>query len=133
LIDFFSGAFVVYFGNVPSVIQHHRSGKLRGIAVTGASRSVAAPEIPTVAESGIPGFEVTTWYGFAAPAKAPRGIVDKLHGELVRALQVPDLRDKLLTQGAEPVANSPQEATAYVEREIAKWGKVIKAAGIKAQ
>jgi len=133
LIDFFGGTFVLYFGNVPSVIQHHRSGKLRGIAVTGPKRSVAAPDIPTVAESGIPGFEVTTWYGFAATPKTPRATVDKLHAELVRVIQAPDMRDKLLAQGAEPVANTPEEATRYVEREIEKWGKVIRAAGIKAQ
>jgi tripartite-type tricarboxylate transporter receptor subunit TctC len=133
MIEFFSGTFVLYFGNVPSVINHHRSGKLRGIAVTGAKRSVAAPDIPTVAESGVPGFEVTTWYGFAAPAKAPRAIVDKLHAELVRVINAPDMKEKLLAQGAEPVANTPEQATAQVEREIAKWSKVIKAAGIKAQ
>jgi tripartite-type tricarboxylate transporter receptor subunit TctC len=133
MIEFFSGTFVLYFGNVPSVINHHRSGKLRGIAVTGAKRSVAAPDIPTVAESGVPGFEVTTWYGFAAPAKAPRAIVDKLHAELARVINAPDMKEKLLAQGAEPVANTPEQATAQVEREIAKWSKVIKAAGIKAQ
>jgi tripartite-type tricarboxylate transporter receptor subunit TctC len=133
LIEFFGGTFVLYFGNVPSVIQHHRSGKLRGIAVTGPKRTVAAPDIPTVAESGVPGFEVTTWYGFAAPAKTPRPIVDKLHAELVRVIQAPDMREKLLAQGADPVANTPEEATRYVEREIEKWGKVIRAAGIKAQ
>jgi len=133
MIEFFSGTFVLYFGNVPSVINHHRSGKLRGIAVSGAKRSVAAPDIPTVAESGVPGFEVTTWYGFAAPAKAPRAIVDKLHAELVRVINAPDMKEKLLAQGADPVANTPEQATAQVEREIAKWSKVIRAAGIKAQ
>lgn len=133
MIDFFSGTFVLYFGNVPSVIQHARSGKLRGIAVTGAKRSVAAPDIPTVAESGVPGFEVTTWYGFALPAKTPVAIRDYWHGELVRVINAPDMREKLTQQGADPVANTPDEATSYVEREIAKWTKVIRAAGLKAQ
>lgn len=133
MIDFFSGTFVLYFGNVPSVIQHARSGKLRGIAVTGAKRSVAAPEIPTVAESGVPGFEVTTWYGFALPAKTPLAIRDYWHGELVRVISAPDMREKLTQQGADPVANTPADATSYVEREISKWTKVIRAAGIKAQ
>ncbi len=133
MIEFFSGTFVLYFGNVPSVINHHRSGKLRGIAVTGARRSVAAPDIPTVAESGVPGFEVTTWYGFAAPAKAPRAIVDKMHAELARVINAPDMREKLLAQGAEPVANTPEEATAQVKREMDKWSKVIRSAGIKAE
>jgi tripartite-type tricarboxylate transporter receptor subunit TctC len=133
MIDFFSGTFVLYFGNLPSVIQHARSGKLRGIAVTGAKRSAAAPDMPTVAESGVPGFEVTTWYGFALPAKTPRALVDYYHGEFARAIKAPDMQEKLKNQGAEPVANTPEQATAHVEREIAKWTKVIKAAGIKAQ
>jgi len=133
LIEFFSGTFVLYFGNVPSVIQHARSGKLRGIAVTGAKRSLAAPDIPTVAESGVPGFEVTTWYGFALQAKASRALVDYFHREIVKAINAPDIREKLVNQGAEPVANTPEQATAQVEREIAKWAKVIKAAGITAQ
>jgi tripartite-type tricarboxylate transporter receptor subunit TctC len=133
MIEFFSGTFVLYFGNVPSVIQHHRSGRLRGIAVSGAKRSVAAPDIPTVAESGVPGFEVTTWYGFAAPTKTPRAIVDKFHAELLRVINAPDMKEKLLAQGAEPVANTPEQATAQVEREIVKWTKVIKGAGIKVQ
>jgi tripartite-type tricarboxylate transporter receptor subunit TctC len=133
MIEFFAGTFVLYFGNVPSVIQHARSGKLRGIAVTGAKRSVAAPDIPTVAESGVPGFEVTTWYGFALQAKAPRAFVDYFHKEIVRAINTPEMREKLLGQGADPVGNTPEQATAQVEREIAKWAKVIRAAGIKAQ
>lgn len=133
MIEFFSGTFVLYFGNVPSVIQHHRSGKLRGIAVTGAKRSIATPDIPTVAESGIPGFEVTTWYGFSAHAKTPRAIVDYFHSEFVRAINSPDIKEKLLNQGAEPVASTPEQTTAHVEREIAKWTKVIRGAGIKVQ
>jgi tripartite-type tricarboxylate transporter receptor subunit TctC len=133
MIEFFSGTFVLYFGNLPSVIQHARSGKLRGIAVTGAKRASAAPEYPTVAESGIPGFEVTTWYGFAAPAKAPRAIVDYFNSEIVKALNAPDLKEKLVNQGADPVGNTPEQATAHVVKEIAKWTKVIRGAGIKAQ
>lgn len=137
MIEFFSGTFVLYFGNVPSVIQHARSGKLsgklRGIAVTGSRRSAAAPDMPTVAESGVPGFEVTTWYGFAVPAKTPRAILDYFHTEIVRTINNPDIREKLVNQGADPVGNTPEQATAHVVAEIAKWGKVIRSAGIKAQ
>ena len=133
MIEFFSGTFVLYFGNLPSVIQHARSGKLRGLAVTGAKRAAAAPEYPTVAESGVPGFEVTTWYGFAAPAKAPRAIVDYFNAEIVKALNAPDTKEKLVNQGADPVGNTPEQATAHVASEIAKWTKVIRGAGIKAQ
>jgi tripartite-type tricarboxylate transporter receptor subunit TctC len=132
MIEFLTGTFVLYFGNVPSVIQYVRAGKLHPVAVTGKQRSSTVPNIPTVAESGVPGFEVTTWYGFAAPAKAPRAIVVRLNEEMARALKSPDVSEKLRVQGAEPVGNRPEEATAHVEREIEKWTKVIKGAGIKA-
>jgi tripartite-type tricarboxylate transporter receptor subunit TctC len=101
--------------------------------VTGAKRASAAPDVPTVAESGIPGFEVTTWYGFAAPAKAPRAIVDYFNGEIVKALNAPDMKERLVSQGADPVGNTPEQATAHVVKEIEKWTKVIRGAGIKAQ
>ncbi len=133
IADLLGGHHVLYFGNVPSVIQHARSGRLRAIAVSGSKRSAAAPDIPTVAESGVPGYEVTTWYGVSAPAKTPRAIVDRLHGEIIRALKSPDLSQQLTKSGAEPVGNTPEQATAYVQNEINKWGKVIKAANIKAQ
>ena len=133
VIELLAGHFVLYFGNVPSVIQHARSGKLRAIAVTGAKRSAAAPDIPTVSESGIPGFLVTTWYGVSAPAKTPRPIIDRLNSEIVRALNSPDLKNRLTNDGADPVGNTPEQYTAFVENEIAKWTKVIRAAGIKAE
>lgn len=133
IIELLAGHHVLYFGNVPSVIQHVRAGKLRPLAVTGAKRSVAVPEIPTVAESGIPGFLVTTWYGVSAPAKTPRPIIDKLNGEIVRALSTPDLRTRLTNDGADPVGNTPEQYTAFVQNEITKWAKVIKAAGIKGE
>ena len=131
VIELLAGHHVLYFGNVPSVIGHVRTGKLRSIAVTGAKRTTAAPEVPTVAESGIPGFLVTTWYGVSAPAKTPRPIIDRLNSEIVRALNSPDLKSRLTNDGADPVGNTPEQYTAFVENEIAKWGKVIKAAGLK--
>ena len=133
IIDLLGGHHVLYFGNVPSVIQHARSGKLRALAVTGSKRSSAVPDIPTVAESGVPGFEVTTWYGVAAPAKTPRAIVDRLNSEIVRALNSPDLRTQLTNGGADPAGTTPEQYTTYVQNEIAKWAKVIKAAGIKGE
>src|SRR5262245_12717794 len=133
VIELLAGHHVLYFGNVPSVIQHARSGKLRPIAVTGSKRSTAVPDIPTVAESGIPGFLVTTWYGVSAPAKTPRPIIDRLHTEIVRALNSPDLKSRLTNDGADPVGNTPEQYTAFVESEIVKWTKVIKSAGIKAE
>jgi tripartite-type tricarboxylate transporter receptor subunit TctC len=113
------------------VIGYVRANRLRAIAVTGERRSPAVPHVPTVVESGLPGFVVTAWYGVAAPAKTPRVIVDKLNSNIVRALKSPDLRARLLDQGTDPVGSTPEQCTAFVQSEIAKWAKVIKAAGIK--
>ena len=133
LVALLAGEISLYFGNVPTVIQQVRAGKLRPIAVTGLKRSPAVPDIPTVAESGVPGYEVTTFYGVSAPAKTPRAIIDRLHGEIVRALRSPDLRERLQGLGADPVGNTPEQYTTFMQNEIAKWGKVIKAAGIKGE
>ena len=133
VIDLLAGQHVIYFGNVPTVITHARAGKLRALAVTGPKRTPAAPEIPTVAESGVPGYSVTTAYGVAAPAKTPRPIIDRLHSELIRALNAPDVRERLKGLGADPVGTTPEQYTAFVQDEIVKWGKVIKAAGIKGE
>jgi tripartite-type tricarboxylate transporter receptor subunit TctC len=133
LVALLAGEVSLYFGNLPTVIRHARSGKLRAVAVTGLKRAAAAPEIPTVAESGVPGFEVATWWGMAAPVKTPPPILARLHKETIRALQAPDVRERLEKLGAEIVASSPEQYAAYIRNDIAKWGKVIKAAGIKSQ
>jgi tripartite-type tricarboxylate transporter receptor subunit TctC len=133
LVGLLAGEFSLYFGNVPTVIRQARDGKLRALAVTGSKRTPAAPEIPTIAESGVAGYEVTTFYGISAPAKTPRPIVDRLHSEIVRALKAPDVRERLLGLGADPVGNTPEQYTAFMQNEIAKWDKVIKAAGIKGE
>ena len=133
VIALVAGEISLYFGNVPTVVQHVRAGKLRALATTGPKRTPVAPEIPTVAESGVPGYEVTTFYGVSAPAKTPRLIIDRLHGEIVRALNTAELRERLQGLGADPVGNTPEQYTAFMQNEIAKWGKVIKAAGIKGE
>ena len=133
LIDMLGGQFSLYFGNMPSVIGYARQGRLRGLAVTGAQRSAAAPDMPTIAESGVPGYEVTTWYGVSAPAKTPKPIFDRLQSEIARALKSSELQARFKDLGADIIANSPEQATAYVQNEISKWGKVIKAAGIKGE
>jgi len=133
VIELMAGETSIYFGNMPTVISQVRAGKLRPLAVTGAKRSAAAPEIPTVAESGVPGFQVTAWYGVSVPAKTSRAIVDKLNSEFVRAVKAPDLRDRLVAAGADPAGNTPEEYAAFVQSEITKWDKVIKAAGIKGE
>lgn len=107
------------------------SGRLRAIAVTSAKRAPSMPDIPTVAESGLPDFEVINWFGFLAPAKTPLAIVARLNGEIVKILSVPDVREKLTAEGTEIVGNTAQEFTAFLIRDIAKWAKVVKAAGMK--
>ncbi len=133
VIELLAGQHVIYFGNLPTVIGYARAGKLRALAVTGPKRTPAASEIPTVAEAGVPGYEVTTFYGVSAPAKTPRLIVDRLHGELVRTLNSPDVRERLQGLGADPVGNTPEQYAEFMQNEIAKWTKVIRAAGIKGE
>jgi tripartite-type tricarboxylate transporter receptor subunit TctC len=133
LLDLLSGQISLSFGNIPTVIQHVRSGRLRAIAVTGAKRSAAVSEIPTVAESGVPGFEVSNWFGVSAPAKTPPEIVARLHSEIARALKAPDLRAALANGGAEPSNTTPEQYAAFFRKEVEKWGKVVKAAGIKGE
>jgi tripartite-type tricarboxylate transporter receptor subunit TctC len=133
LVALMAGEVSLYFGNLPTVIRAARAGKLRAVAVTGLKRAAAAPEIPTVAESGVPGFEVATWWGLSAPAKTPRPILARLHKETVAALNSPDVRGRLEALGAEIIASSPEQYARFIRSDIAKWAKVIKAAGIKSQ
>ena len=119
------------FSPIAVVLPLVREGKLRALAVTSLRRSSTAPELPTIAESGYPGFEYSLWYGLLAPAKAPAAIVGRLHHETVKALALPDLRAKLADLGGEAIGNSPDEFGAIIKSEIPKWAKVIKDAGIK--
>ncbi len=132
LNDVLSGEQVHFmFATIPSLIEFVRAGRLRALAVTSKSRSAAAPEIPTVAESGFPDFEASSWFGLLAPADLPREIVLKLQAEIGRALKNPDIRAKLVQQGADPVGSTPEEFGAYMRAETAKWAKVVKASGAK--
>jgi tripartite-type tricarboxylate transporter receptor subunit TctC len=118
---------------MPAAMPHVKSGKLAAVAVTSSRRSQALPESPTIAESGVPGYEASTWYGLLAPAHTPPAAINRLHGEVVRILADPALREKLVDQGFEPVGSSPEEFAATIKSEIAKWGKVIRDAGIRAE
>jgi tripartite-type tricarboxylate transporter receptor subunit TctC len=129
--DVMGGNVPILFGNSLVVLPAARSGKLRAIAITTLRRSGVAPELPTIAESGFPGYESGTWYGLMAPVRAPREIVTRLNGAVVKAVQLPDVREKLIAQGAEPIIMTPEEMGAFVRAEIAKWGKVAKAANIR--
>lgn len=133
LIDLISGRISLMFASLPSAITHVRSGRLRAVAVTGAKRSAAVPDLPTVAESGFPGFETSAWQGLLAPARTPRNVIDRLHAAALSALERPIMRERLAADGAEGVGSTPQALTAFVRAEIAKWSKVVRAAGIRAE
>jgi len=120
-----------YFGAVISVVPHVKSGRLRAIGMTSLKRTPAAPELPTLDEQGIKGFDATTWYGMAAPARTPEAIVNKLQGEIARIIKLPEVRDRFAQEGAEFVGNSPEEFTAFVKAEVVKWGKVVRLSGAK--
>jgi len=108
-----------------------KAGKIRAIATTGTSRSIHLPDVPTVAESGYPGYEALNWYAYLAPAATPRPIIERLNTELVRALKAPDVREQLDRQGVEPQPGTPEELRKYMERELATWGRVVKEAKIE--
>ena len=116
-----------------SVLPHVNSGKLRALGVTSLKRSSAMPDLPTIAEAGLPGYEVTNWYGVLTTARTPAPIVDRLNRELVRIVAMPDVREKFLAQGAEPETMSPAAFERFIRAEIAKWGKVIRDAKIQAE
>ncbi len=120
-------------GTTVGVLPHVRSGRLRAIAVTTAARTPAAPEIPTFAESGVPGYDHGPWNGLFAPAKTPPALIAKIHAEVARALQAPEIRKIFANEGVDAVANKPEEFAAIIREELARWPKVVKAAGIKAE
>jgi tripartite-type tricarboxylate transporter receptor subunit TctC len=120
------------FATIVSVLPHVRSGKLRAIAVTTAKRSPSMPEIPTIAESGVPGYDHGPWNGFLAPARTPRAVIARLNEETARILHLPETKAVFTNEGAEPVGNKPEEFGAIIKAETAKWAKVIQSAGIKA-
>jgi tripartite-type tricarboxylate transporter receptor subunit TctC len=129
--DLLGGHVPMMFDNMPSALPHAKAGKLRALGVSTAKRSSTAPDVPTVAESGLPGFDVTVWFGVLAPAATPRDIVERLHRVVVKALQASDVRERLASQGAEAVGNTPEQFTAQMKADLAKWAKVVKAANIK--
>src|SRR5438067_2636098 len=129
--DVLGGRVGLMFAAAPTVLPQVRAGKLRGIVMTGAHRSVFAPEIPTIAESGVPDFDVVIWNALFAPAATPAAIVAKLHDEIGRVLAQPETRELLLKQGAEPTPMEPAALRALLDSEYARWGKVIREAHIK--
>lgn len=132
MLDAVAGQVSLAIAPILTGLPQVTAGKLKALAVTTAARSSSAPEVPTLADSGLPGYESTLWYGLFAPAGTPREVVGRLSGEVVAILGLPDVRDSLQKQGAEPAGNSPEAFTAFVKSEIAKWARVVKSAGLRA-
>jgi tripartite-type tricarboxylate transporter receptor subunit TctC len=133
LTDLISGQLSMGINGAPAVMPHVNSGRLRALAVTGLTRLPSLPQIPTLDESGVKGFDASGWYGILAPAGTSREIVMKLNAEIRRIMQTPELRARLDNEGAIPAAGSPEEFAAFIVSEIARWGAVLKRAGIEAQ
>jgi tripartite-type tricarboxylate transporter receptor subunit TctC len=131
--DLLGGRVTMMFDNMPSSLPLVREGKLRAIGVTSAKRSAAAPDIPTLAESGLPGFEAVSWFAMFAPANTPAPVVNKLQAEISKILKSPDISKKLLDLGLDPSGSTPAELAAYQKSEIAKWSKVVKDSGAKVE
>jgi tripartite-type tricarboxylate transporter receptor subunit TctC len=130
IVDLVGGQIPFAFESMIPVLPHVKAGKLRALAVTSAKPSPVLPEIPTVAESGVPGFESIAWYGVVAPAGTPRDIIAKLNAEMARILNLPDIKQRLIEMGSPPVAGTPDQFGALIKSEIVKWGKVVKQAHV---
>ncbi|HEY5580114.1 MAG TPA: tripartite tricarboxylate transporter substrate binding protein [Rhodoferax sp.] len=127
--DLLGGQIDIMFDNLPSSIQHVRSGKLRPLAVTTANRSPELPNVPTIAEAGLPGYEATSWFGLFAPAGTPPAVISKLNTAIVKVLGQADVRKKISEQGAEVYSETPEQFAAFIQKEVVKWGKVVRDSG----
>jgi len=130
--DVISGQLPLTYATLPAALPQVKAGKVRGLAITSLQRSPLAPEFPTVAESGVPGYEVAAWNAVYAPAAMPKDLIARINQDVVKVLALPDVRERLAQLGIDRVGNSPEEAAAYLRSETARWGKVIKAANVRA-
>ena len=131
--DLMGGQIPIMFDAIPATLPHIKSGKLRGLGIATLTRSPLLPDLPTIAESGYPGFEAVGWIGIVAPARTPDAVLDKLNREIVRLLNEPDVKERLNALAFTPVGSSRSEYAAFIKSEIAKWGKAIKESGAKAE
>jgi tripartite-type tricarboxylate transporter receptor subunit TctC len=129
--DLVGGHVSIVFNSIVSVIPHVQSGRLRALALTALKRSVLVPDAPTLAESGLPGYEVETWYGALGPAAMPRDAIDKMSSEIDRILKLPDIRERIRALGAEPRGGRPEDFTERITTDLVKWARVAKTAGVK--
>jgi tripartite-type tricarboxylate transporter receptor subunit TctC len=130
VVDLLAGRIHIMCDNLPGQIAHVKSGRTRALAVTTAKRNFQLPEVPTMMEAGVPGFEVTVWYGVFAPARVPQPILKKLNAELVKTLKMPEIRERMAEYGAEPAPTTREEFAAFQKAEVAKWAKVVKDSGL---
>jgi len=133
LTDMIGGQIQMQFGTLTLSGPHINAGRLRALAVTTPKRWPGTPDLPTMQEAGVPGFAITQWYGLITSAKTPRSIVTKLNKEIVRILQLPDVKDKMASDGADAVGNTPEEFNAHIRAEVVKYGKLVKQVGLKAE
>ncbi len=133
LPDLVAGQVQLLFSDMAPFVPYVKTGRLRILAVTTAERSKLYPDIPTIAESGAPGYDLTGWYGVLVPAGTPRPIIERLHGELMKAMHAPDMQERYVTLGLEPVESTPEQFGTYIRAELAKWGDIIKRSGTKAE
>jgi tripartite-type tricarboxylate transporter receptor subunit TctC len=131
VIGLMSGEVHMLFTSIPSVLAQIQAGRVKAIAVSTAKRSSALPNVPTVSEAGLPGYDASSWYGLFAPAGVPKPVLDVLSREIVKIMQVADVRERFATDGFDPVGSSPEEFSQFLRAEIAKWEKIVKTAGIK--
>ena len=129
--DLLGGQVALTFATLPSVMPYVKAGRLRAVAMTTTQRWPGLPEVPTIAESGLPGFEISTWIGLLAPAGTPKDVVGNLHGEMVRILKLPDVRERFESLGMEPVGDTPDQFAQYIRSELAKYAKVVKQSGAR--
>jgi len=131
VIDLLAGHVTVMMPSILTALNYVKNGRLRALGVTSAKRAAGVPDIPPIAEAGVPGYEAVQWFGVLAPAATPREIVTRLNKEIVRTVQAPDIRQKLMNDGADPVGSSPEAFAAFIRSETNKWAKVAKSIGIK--
>ena len=131
LTDIVGGHLDVVYNGITSAVALVRGGKLRALAVTSLQRSAALPDVPTLDESGLKGFEAVAWNGLSAPAKTPREVIMKINADVIKIVNSPELKERLKADGSDPVGNSPEQYAAFLRNEIAKWAKVIKFANMK--
>jgi len=132
LNEVIAGQIDLLFDNLPGSIEQIRAGRVRALAVTTAKRNASLPDLPTVAEAGVPGFEASSWYGITVPAKTPPEIITRINGQLVRVMRLPEIRARIAQLGSEPIEGSPQAMAQHLHAEIAKWAKIVQASGAKA-